>query len=488
MAGAVQAVAADPDLGVVLVGDQARVEPLVPADAAGRDRIEFFHCSQAIGMEESPVVALRKKPDNSISRCWQLLAQQKVDGIVSAGNTGAMVAGGLLPAPLPQERRAGPASPPSCRPSKARRVMIDVGANVSPKAEHLFQYGVMGGIFAKHILQRERPTIGLMNVGSEEAKGTDLAKETHALFNASPLAGPLHRQHRGPRHPARRGRRGRLRRLRRQRGAEDLRGRLRVRHEGAAQGIARRPWTWSATRRRRCCKSWIGRYDYSAYGGAPLLGIDGICIICHGSSGERAIKNALGRRRPVRAGRAERADRQGTGCGPGGGRAGSVSDRSLISYVELRSLTLPARPNSRSSVHATCFANISRPPCSLYWPHSGCRPPNPTSPTACSRSWTTTPWPGRSRSWPNKDKVLSLEAVGYADIAAKTPMQTDDLFWIASMSKAMTAAALMMLVDEGKVKLDDPVEKYLPEFKGQQVKATAVRLRSRSILSRSAIS
>jgi CubicO group peptidase (beta-lactamase class C family) len=69
-----------------------------------------------------------------------------------------------------------------------------------------------------------------------------------------------------------------------------------------------------------------------------------------------------------------------------------------------------------------------------------------------------------------KDKVLSLEAVGYADVGAKTPMRNDDLFWIASMSKAMTAAALMTLVDEGKVKLDDPVEKYLPEFKDQQVK------------------
>jgi CubicO group peptidase (beta-lactamase class C family) len=71
----------------------------------------------------------------------------------------------------------------------------------------------------------------------------------------------------------------------------------------------------------------------------------------------------------------------------------------------------------------------------------------------------------------NKDKVLSLEAVGFADIAAKTPMRTDDLFWIASMSKAMTAAGLMTLVDEGKVKLDDPVEKYLLEFKDQKVKA-----------------
>src|SRR5919199_3048845 len=185
VAGAVHAVEADPELHVVLVGDQARVEPLL-AQAPRRDRLEVFHCTQVVGMDESPVLGLRKKPDNSISRCWQLLAQGKVGGIVSAGNTGAMVAGGLfLKRFLPNVRRPGiaavmPTLWGSC-------VLIDVGANVSPKPEHLFQYGVMGGIFARHILGRARPTIGLLNVGSEEQKGHDLAKETHALFNASPL-------------------------------------------------------------------------------------------------------------------------------------------------------------------------------------------------------------------------------------------------------------------------------------------------------------
>src|SRR5579872_1819803 len=185
VAGAVQAVAAEPQLSVLLVGDQARVEPLL-AGAAARDRLPVFHCSQAVGMEESPVVALRKKPDNSISRCWQLLAQRKVEGIVSAGNTGAMVAGGLfLKRFLPNVRRPGIAAVmPSLR---GPCVLIDVGANINPKPEHLFQYGVMGSIFARHILNRPQPRIGLMNVGSEEQKGHDLAKETHALFNASPL-------------------------------------------------------------------------------------------------------------------------------------------------------------------------------------------------------------------------------------------------------------------------------------------------------------
>src|SRR4051794_10432924 len=96
VAGAVQAVQADPDLRVVLVGDRAQVEPcLASAGAAPSDRLDIFHCTQVVTMEESPVEGLRKKPDNSISRCWQLLAERKVEAIVSAGNTGAMVAGGL---------------------------------------------------------------------------------------------------------------------------------------------------------------------------------------------------------------------------------------------------------------------------------------------------------------------------------------------------------------------------------------------------------
>jgi glycerol-3-phosphate acyltransferase PlsX len=292
VAGAVQAVAADPELRVLLVGDRAQVEPLVPADAPGRDRLEFFHCSQAVGMEESPVVALRKKPDNSISRCWQLLAQQKVDGIVSAGNTGAMVAGGLfLKRFLKNVRRPGIAA---VMPTlKGPSVMLDVGANVSPKAEHLFQYGVMGEIFAKHIFKRDRPTIGLMNVGSEEAKGHDLAKETHALFNSSLLresfVGNVEGRdiHRGDVDVI---------------VCDGFVGNVVLKScegtfEFTVQMVLRELLVALQAERdaaKQALQALVSRYDYSAAGGAPLLGIDGICIICHGSSGDRAIKNALG--------------------------------------------------------------------------------------------------------------------------------------------------------------------------------------------------
>src|SRR5262245_43935445 len=144
VAGAVRAVGARPDLRVVLVGDQAQVDPLLAG--GGRDRLEVFHCTQAVGMHESPVDALRRKPDNSIARCWQLLAEKKVDAVVSAGNTGAVVAGGLrLRKFLKGVRRPGIAA--VMPTEKGHCVILDVGANVSPKPQHLFQYGVMGSIF-----------------------------------------------------------------------------------------------------------------------------------------------------------------------------------------------------------------------------------------------------------------------------------------------------------------------------------------------------
>jgi glycerol-3-phosphate acyltransferase PlsX len=291
VAGAVRAVAADPDLQVVLVGDRAQLEPWLANAGGTSGRVDIFHCTQAITMEETPVLALRKKPDNSISRCWQLLAEHKVEAIVSAGNTGAVVAGGLrLRRFLKNVRRPGIAAiMPTLRgPS----VLIDVGANVNPKPMHLYQYGVMGNIFARRILGRNQPTIGLMNVGSEEQKGHDLAKETHALFNASPFR-------------------------------EQFVGNIEGRdiHRGSCDVIVTDGFVGNVVLKvcegvfdfvmkmtskevlgaldcerplaEQALKALVDRYDYSAHGGAPLLGIDGICIICHGSSGDEAIKNAL---------------------------------------------------------------------------------------------------------------------------------------------------------------------------------------------------
>jgi phosphate acyltransferase len=290
--GALQAVAADPELRVVLVGDRTQVEPHLDGSAGPNERIEIFHCTQAITMEETPVVALRKKPDNSISRCWQLLAERKVDAIVSAGNTGAMVAGGLrLRRFLKNVRRPGIAA--IIPTQRGLCVLLDVGANVNPKPSHLYQYGVMGSIFARHILRCENPKIGLMNIGSEEAKGHDLAKDTHALFNASALRDQFV---------------GNVEGRDINRGACDVIvtdgfvGNVVLKvcegvFEFVMKIVAKEIIGALDVERHlghQALHDLVHRYDYSSQGGAPLLGIDGICIICHGSSGDRAIMNALG--------------------------------------------------------------------------------------------------------------------------------------------------------------------------------------------------
>jgi glycerol-3-phosphate acyltransferase PlsX len=292
VAGAVHAVAADLGLHVVLVGDREQIEPCLQPTGLSTGRLEIFHCTQAITMEETPVVALRKKPDNSISRCWQLLAERKVEAIVSAGNTGAMVAGGLrLRRFLKNVRRPGIAAVmPSLR---GPCVLLDVGANVNPKPTHLFQYGIMGSILARHILQRERPTIGLLNIGAEEQKGHDLAKETHALFNSSHLREQFVGNIEG--RDINRGACDVIVTdgfvgnvvLKVCEGVFDFAMKMTAKEVLGALG-AERPQAQQAL------QALVERYDYSSQGGAPLLGIDGICIICHGSSSDQAIKNALG--------------------------------------------------------------------------------------------------------------------------------------------------------------------------------------------------
>jgi glycerol-3-phosphate acyltransferase PlsX len=292
VAGALEAAEITPNLFVTLVGDRAQIEPsLKDVDPDLGHRITIQHASQVITMEDHPLVGLRKKPDCSILRSWQLMAERKADAIVSPGNTGAIVAAGLrLKKFLKHVRRPGIAT--AMPTMKGPCVMIDVGANAAPKAAHLFQYGVMGAIYAKHIFHKNRPTIGLMNIGSESAKGHDLAKETYELFKSSHLAERFV---------------GNLEGRDIHRGAADVVvsdgfvGNVILKVcEGLFEFVMKmtgQALTTALHQERNeglaALKALVEKYDYSAVGGAPLLGIDGICIICHGASGARAIKNAL---------------------------------------------------------------------------------------------------------------------------------------------------------------------------------------------------
>lgn len=242
-------------------------------------------------MHDSPAKALRTKPNSSINLCWKALADGLVDGLISAGNTGAVVAGGLY-----TRRFLGGIRKPGIAVTLPTptgfSVMLDVGANTIPKPEHLFHYGIMGSIFAKQILGCENPTIGLLNIGSEDSKGNELAKQTAHLFQNSSIR-------------------------------ESFRGNIEGRDvcRGLVDVIVCDGFVGNIV--LKCCEGMVdfllhtvshellgtldserqiaahalsnlhSRYHHSEFGGAPLLGIDGVCLICHGTSDARAILNAI---------------------------------------------------------------------------------------------------------------------------------------------------------------------------------------------------
>ncbi len=295
--GAVQAVQAQPELTVVLVGDQAKIEAeLVRTPNAPRDRLPILHASEVVGMDEKPVEGLRKKRDNSISRSWGLMASGDARAVVSAGNTGAMVASGLFNAKmfLPGVRRPGIAAIfPSHR---GPVVIVDVGANMHAKPEDLYQYGIMGAIYAENVLGVAEPTIGLLNVGSEDDKGNELVRTARALFKAGPMSNRFVGNVEGrdiydgnARVVVCEGFTGNVLLKAGEGAVEFLFAELKqemghllkeIPHEAGLKVVGN----------LRALKS---RYEYHEFGGGPLLGIRGACIICHGSSDARAIKNAL---------------------------------------------------------------------------------------------------------------------------------------------------------------------------------------------------
>ena len=290
--GARLALAAEPDLTIVFVGDQTRLDPLLAAGDLPAGRVEVVHAPRTVEMKEKPAEALRRKPDASIFRCWQLLADGAVDGLVSAGNTGAVVAGGLKTRRfLPCVHRPGIAT--VMPTAKGRCVVMDVGANVFPKPRHMLEYGAMGAVFARHMLGIERPTLGLLNVGEEEGKGHDLVQKTYDLFRASSLKDRFV---------------GNIEGRDIHRGAVDVvvtdgfTGNVVLKLcEGVSEfvlGLVGQEVIASLPNDRdvaaRALKALVAKYHYSAFGGAPLLGVEGVCVICHGSSKDTAIANALG--------------------------------------------------------------------------------------------------------------------------------------------------------------------------------------------------
>lgn len=289
--GAIAALNEFSDLELVLVGDIPTLEPLVAEAGSVAERLKLHPSDGVVGMDEKPIDALRKKPNCSIAVCWQLMASRAVDAVVSAGHTGAMVAAGLRTRLfLNGVKRPGIAV--QMPTLKGKTVLMDVGANPAARPEHLLQYGVMGSIYAREVLGIQNPTVGLMNIGSEDGKGTDIIREAQALFDSCTFQDRYvgNVEGRDLYHGAAdvvicEGFVGNVL-LKAAEGMADMFLRT-ISHEIFATLQSEKHLAEQAF------KNLDKRYQYHEAGGAPLLGVDGLCIICHGSSNSRSIFNAL---------------------------------------------------------------------------------------------------------------------------------------------------------------------------------------------------
>jgi len=278
-------------LSLILVGQEERVRSEIRgADAAGAD-IEVVNASETVEMSEVPVLALRKKRDSSIRVGLSLVRDGKAASFLSAGHSGAVMAGGLLILKKIKgvDRPAIAATIPT---PHGPVVLIDAGANVDCKPAHLLQFGYMGEAYARKILGIPRPRVGVVSIGEEELKGTDLTRETGELFRRTGLhfVGNVE----GRDFFAGRadvfvcdGFVGNVA-LKTMEGMAEALGQF-LKHEIAKSSLAK----VGALLAERAIRGVKKRLDYEEYGGAPLLGVRGGIAICHGSSRERAILNGI---------------------------------------------------------------------------------------------------------------------------------------------------------------------------------------------------
>jgi len=287
--GAVQA-AREFGVHVILVGRESVLRPLLKAhdpDAL----VEVRNASEVITMDEQPTAALRKKRDSSIRVAANLVRQGEASGLVSAGNTGAVMAiSKMVIGAVPGVDR--PALAAVLPTLTGHAVLLDVGANVECKPHHLVQFAIMGHLFSRKIVGVPVPRVGLLSVGEEETKGNDLTKEVHKALKEI-----------------------RLNFIGNVEGRDIYNGRADVivcdgftgnvalkTSEGLIEAVvellrdelssnlqAKLGALLSQQAFRRLKK----RLDYSEYGGAPLIGLRGVVIICHGRSTSNAIKNAI---------------------------------------------------------------------------------------------------------------------------------------------------------------------------------------------------
>ena len=275
---------------IVLIGNEPAIGRCLGEARATAEHIEIRHTDEAIGMDESPVEALRAKPGSSIAVMAEMQSDGQIDACISAGNTGACVAAAQM-----RLRRLRGVHRPGIAiitPTFWTPVAVcDVGANVNCRPRHLHQYAVMASVYLRAMFATEDPRVGLLSIGQEDAKGNTLVKETHDLLKRDPnvrFVGNIEGQ-------------DLFRNVCDVMVCDGFVGNVVLKLiEGMASsvldGVLRElaeTMPSQADAIQRASADLTTKYDYNEYGGAPLLGVAGICIICHGASNHRGIMNAV---------------------------------------------------------------------------------------------------------------------------------------------------------------------------------------------------
>lgn len=298
--GAIQA-ATELDVEVVLVGNEAQLQAQLQRVGCRDPRITVRHAPQVVEMHESPAQVARRKRQSSVWIGTELVKAGEAAAVISAGNTGAAMVAAFFVLELTKgvERPAIATMLPTLT---GNAVMLDVGANVDCTANHLEQFALMGNEYAKHVLGKVNPRVGLLSIGEEDSKGNEVTKEAFKLIKASPVNFIGNVEGRDV-----------------YSGEADV-----VVCDGFIGNVALKISEGVAdTIKKLLLKeisgSFLGRLaypliaapllklkrkiDYAEFGGAPLLGVNGICMICHGRSSAKAIKNAIRRAKSLAEGR-----------------------------------------------------------------------------------------------------------------------------------------------------------------------------------------
>ncbi len=274
-----------------LVGDTPAIEQELKDSKISDGRIEIVHSTQVVAMSDGAVESVRRKKDSSISRAVDLVKSGAADAVVSAGHTGAAVASTTIKLrTLPGIERPGIAS---IIPTEHNLfVLIDSGANVDARPLHLVHYAIMGAVYSKHVLGFPNPSIGLMSIGGEDVKGSDFTKEVFKLLKGSNLnfRGNVE-GHDLFEHPVE------------VVVCDGFVGNVVLK---TSEAIAEAIFKWLKNELKKSPLRLAGalmaqgafraiktKTDWEEYGGSPLLGLNGTCIIAHGASSPRAIKNAI---------------------------------------------------------------------------------------------------------------------------------------------------------------------------------------------------